>query len=477
MELPQPQRRVFCNRTLNMRSIQAVGCDMDYTLVHYNSERWERRAFEYAKRQLLAQKWPVEQLSFDPQLACLGLVLDLELGNVVKANRFGHVRQACHGTRMLSYEERREIYTSAPLELSQSRWMFMNTLFSLSEACLYMQLVDLLDAGKLDDVLSEHAMGYEELYRQVKKALDATHLEGKLKAEIMDKPEDYVVLDPELPLALLDLKYSGKKLLLITNSEWNYTQAMMSYAFDRYLPEGTSWRQLFDIVVVQARKPAFFSSNNSVFELVNEEGLLKPYVGKLKLGGIYLGGDARQVEESLGVRGDDILYIGDHIFADVHVSKDLLRWRTALVVRELEQELQEMTSFEQSQVELDEKMHLKTLWEHEYSQLRLALQRRQKGYAPPDVDATDASLKAQMHALRTKLVALDEEVAPLAKTSNELFNRRWGSLMRCGTDKSHLARQIERYADVYTSRVSNLLNYTPFVYLRAPRGSLPHDFD
>ena len=42
-------------------------------------------------------------------------------------------------------------------------------------------------------------------------------------------------------------------------------------------------------------------------------------------------------------------------------------------------------------------------------------------------------------------------------------------------DKSHLARQIERYADVYTSRVSNLLALTPFVYLRSPRGSLPHD--
>src|SRR5262249_41081363 len=31
--LPSPARRVFCNRTLNMRSIRAVGCDMDYTLV------------------------------------------------------------------------------------------------------------------------------------------------------------------------------------------------------------------------------------------------------------------------------------------------------------------------------------------------------------------------------------------------------------------------------------------------------------
>jgi len=36
-------------------------------------------------------------------------------------------------------------------------------------------------------------------------------------------------------------------------------------------------------------------------------------------------------------------------------------------------------------------------------------------------------------------------------------------------------RQVERYADIYTSRVANFRYQTPFVYLRSPRGSLPHD--
>jgi hypothetical protein len=66
-------------------------------------------------------------------------------------------------------------------------------------------------------------------------------------------------------------------------------------------------------------------------------------------------------------------------------------------------------------------------------------------------------------------------LAPLAQSSSELTNERWGLLLRAGNDKSHLARQVERYADVYTSRVSNFLAVTPFVYLRSPRGSLPHD--
>ena len=45
--------------------------------------------------------------------------------------------------------------------------------------------------------------------------------------------------------------------------------------------------------------------------------------------------------------------------------------------------------------------------------------------------------------------------------------------MRAGNDKSHLARQIERYADIYMSRVSSLMYITPFAFLRSARGSLP----
>lgn len=29
-------RGIFCTRTLNLRSISAIGYDMDYTLMHYN---------------------------------------------------------------------------------------------------------------------------------------------------------------------------------------------------------------------------------------------------------------------------------------------------------------------------------------------------------------------------------------------------------------------------------------------------------
>ncbi len=88
---------------------------------------------------------------------------------------------------------------------------------------------------------------------------------------------------------------------------------------------------------------------------------------------------------------------------------------------------------------------------------------------------TASALKARLQELRKEINELDETIAPLARQAVELVNSRWGLLMRAGNDKSHLARQVERYADIYMSRVSNLLQVTPFFYLRAPRGSLPHD--
>jgi hypothetical protein len=300
-------------------------------------------------------------------------------------------------------------------------------------------------------------------------------MEGRLKAEIIADPERFVVLDEELPATLMDLKQAGKKLLVITNSEWSYTRSMMSHVFDRYLPKGSSWRQLFDVVIVEARKPSFFTARNPIFEVVNEEGLLRPYMGKLAAGGVYLGGHARLIEQDLELLPEEILYVGDHVYADVHVTKHIMRWRTALVLRDIEGELAAIENFNPQQAKLTELMADKERLEHEYSVLRLHVQRGEGDHSSAGSTRTKDSLRRRMQQLRTELSTLDTQIAPLARSASELHSQRWGLLMRAGADKSYLARQIERYADIYTSRVSNFGAYTPFVYLRAPRVSLPHD--
>jgi 5'-nucleotidase len=465
------RRGIFCNRTLNLRAIRAVGYDMDYTLIHYRVEEWEKRAYDYLKQHFLSRGWQVEHLSFEPAMVVRGLIIDTEQGNLVKANRFGFIKQALHGTQPMDFEAQRKNYARTIVDLSESRWVFLNTLFSLSEGCFYAQLVELLDQRKLPEV-----MGYADLYKRVRSALDTAHMEGKLKADILADPDRFVDLDPEVPLALLDQKHAGKKLMLITNSEWGYTVPMMTYAFDRFLPKGTTWRDLFDVVIIGARKPDFFSKENPFFEVATEEGLLQPSVGALKPGVAYLGGSARQVEKHLGLSGDEILYVGDHMFGDVWVSKSILRWRTALVLREIEEEIEQGASFSGNEEQLSALMKDKERLEAESRQIRLMVQRRRDSYGPQSTETVEA-LQARLNVLRASLEALDQKVGPLARAATALANPVWGVLMRAGNDKSHLAYQVERYADIYTSRVSNFLLATPFVYLRSPRGKMPHEME
>jgi HAD superfamily 5'-nucleotidase-like hydrolase len=458
-------RRIYCNRTLNLRSIAAIGYDMDYTLVHYRVDHWERRAYDQIRRMLMAEGWPVEQLQFDPSLVTRGLVIDTELGNIVKANRFGFVMRASHGTRAMSFEEQREVYRNFPIDLAEARFHFLNTLFSLSGSCLFAQLVDLYDQRRFPEIL-----GYSDLFQRIHRHLDTTHLEGTLKAEIVADPGTYIDVDPDAPLALLDQLRSGKRLLIITNAEWSYVRTIMAYAFDRFLPKGMTWRDLFELVIVGARKPDFFSARLPLFSIVDEErGHLTPAPQGFPGPGCYVGGDANSVEKYLGLSGSEILYVGDHIFADVRMSKPPAL-ADGLILRELKTRSPSWRAFRPRKRELAARWPKERL-EAEHARTRLDLQRASSVRPRP----ASARCPAAPGRAQERILGLDQQVAPLAREASQAVDARWGPLLRAGHDKSHLARQVEASADIYTSRVSNFLFATPFAYLRAGRGSMPHD--
>ena len=490
-----------------MRSIRAVGYDLDYTLVHYAVEAWETAAYESLRAKLALRGWPVHDLAFDHSSVNRGLIIDRERGNLLKANRFGYVKHAAHGTRPLSPDEKKEAYARTVIDAADERYVFLNTLFSLSEAAMYAQVVDLLDDRALPEVL-----GYADLHDVVRSSLDEAHFEGRLKAEIMERPERFVMMDPDVGRTLVDQKIAGLKLMVVTNSEWTYTRFMLRHAIDPHLPDGMTWREIFDLVIVSARKPDFFGSDGlPAFEVVDEAGLLLPLPsgiasGGIASGGVFLGGNAAMVERYFGLDGSEILFVGDHIYADVLASKSVRRWRTALILREIEDELLALDAFADEQAELAGLMERKARLEHAMSHARMTLRRAEVGAAgaargdpaadllktgpesDPGVDpvvgpvlgpAADAAvlveMRERMEAVRADLLALDARIAPLAERSDALGNARWGPIMRAANDKSFLARQVEQFADVYTSRVSNFGHATPYANFRSPYGSLPHD--
>ncbi|PWZ21481.1 Deoxynucleoside triphosphate triphosphohydrolase SAMHD1 [Zea mays] len=51
---------------------------------------------------------------------------------------------------------------------------------------------------------------------------------------------------------------------------------MMNHAFNRFLPNDVGWRNLFEMVIVSARKPEFFQLSHPLYEVVTDDGLMCP---------------------------------------------------------------------------------------------------------------------------------------------------------------------------------------------------------
>ena len=150
-----------------------------------------------------------------------------------------------------------------------------------------------------------------------------------------------------------------------------------------------------------------------------------------------------------------------------------MRWRTALIVQELEKEIEAQGS----QEELAQHQRIVRLLDEidqcsDYiNQLRTTRKRVQSEHEADD----SSEIIARLHATREQLEA---QLAPLLFSEGSSMNRYWGFMARAGfADKSHLMRQIEKYADIYTSRVSNLFQYTPRAHFRGHRQLLAHEPD
>src|SRR5213082_137314 len=265
-----PSRQIYTNRALQMDQIGVVGFDMDYTLAVYSMRQIEELAFHMTLDRLVANRgYPayLRNLSYDHEFVIRGLVVDKAYGNIFKMDRHNHVGRCYHGRRQLSLDERRALYqTNEKIRLSLPRFAWIDTLFSLPEACLYAEIIEALEARGID-------IDYHKLYEDTRETIDEVHRDGSLKTELKKDLGKYIEPDPELASALHKLRSGGKRLFVLTNSLWDYTDPVMSYLLDGRLAEYASWRNYFDYVIVGAQKPAFFAEHKPFTELRRREPL------------------------------------------------------------------------------------------------------------------------------------------------------------------------------------------------------------
>ena len=63
----------------------------------------------------------------------------------------------------------------------------------------------------------------------------------------------------------------------------------------------------------------------------------------------------------------------------------------------------------------------------------------------------------------------------LERSIADAFNPYWGMLFRDRAELSAFGAQVEDYACIYTSRVTNFRLYSPQWYYRSPRDRMPHE--
>jgi HAD superfamily 5'-nucleotidase-like hydrolase len=383
-------------------------------------------------------------------------------------DRHKEVYKGYHGTRLMTREEIEQLYVSNKLEPHTARYHWIDTLFALCEVTSYAALVTALEAAG-------RSFDPEKLFEDVRSAIDSSHADGSVYARVTADLPRYLDLDPNLPRTLHKLRSAGKKLFVLTNSPWSYTNTVMSYLLGQADGHYGNWQQYFDVVICSAKKPRWFAQGTPLEERT-AQGLV-PVAGALERGHVYEGGSLRDFESRMGMEGPRVLYVGDHIYGDILRSRKDSTWRTALIIQELDQEIEALEASAAIRLRRRQLVEARPLFEDElrYYQGRYKAIARQENTSSHDVDLVRDRIKDQIDRLRTELSNLELEYEELTELNDRAFHPYWGSLLKEMNGLSIFGQQVELYADVYMRRVSSLLGYSPTQFFRSPHDLMPHE--
>jgi HAD superfamily 5'-nucleotidase-like hydrolase len=429
-------------------------------------------------------------------------------------DRHNYVKVVVHGFKAVSTEERLMTYCDSSkvgTSFTGNEYQAMDTLFALAEAYLFCQLVEMKDLVMIDEKKKKNKeyekltnVSYHQMFDEIRKSVDLCHRDGSLKTEVAKDPAKYIVPDESLKELLTTLKTSGRSVFLLTNSLFDYTNVVMNFLISGKTGEekNLDWLEYFDSVFVGSMKPNFFTQdNNIIFEVdaktymlknTDSGGPLTPIGGSdidhvsapssSKPGDgentydskVYQGGSYVHLMDSLGIsRGSDVLYVGDHIFGDILRSKKTLGWRTMLIVPEMDHELEVLEETREEGV-LDELKQLRERRDELDYKLQKIIFEEKRQKEKKKMAKTSEEMK-MVEQLEKDFETAKLEHRKKTKEYHERFHWVWGALMKSGYQNSRFAHQVERYACVYTSKVSNMLRYSPEASFRAFSDTMPHD--
>lgn len=458
--------RVFVNRSLRLSRIEWVGFDMDYTLAVYAQERFDALSVELTVEKMIERGYPtyLRDVQFEPRFPIRGLLIDKRHGHVLKMNRFKVVQKGYHGFEPLARDVVAELYHEKRIRPHTSRYRWIDTLFEMCEVAAYAGTVDALEKRK-------ERVDFGKLFDDIRASIDGAHRDGSIYKAVTADFARFVERDVGLARTLHKLRSSGKKIFLLTNSPAHYTDSMMNYLVGAAMPEYPHWKNFFDVIITAAMKPRWFREGREFMECDGD--VFRALRDKFERGKIYAGGNLKDFERFAGITGNEVLYVGDHIYGDMLRSKKETSWRTAMIIPELGQELAAHDASELQMARLHELEEVRGRLEDELRYYQASW--KNHGRRADSASEERTQLRRRMERLRGELRAIDAEQRDLSRAIDKIFHPYWGSLLKDRHEMSMFGVQVDHYADIYMRRVRCLEPYSPQQHFRSPHELMPHE--
>uniref|UniRef100_A0A8C4SHB9 5'-nucleotidase domain containing 3 n=1 Tax=Erpetoichthys calabaricus TaxID=27687 RepID=A0A8C4SHB9_ERPCA len=442
---------IFANNEMSLEDIEIYGFDYDYTLAFYSKDL-HTLIFNIARDILVGEhRYPEGLRAYDyiPDFVIRGLHYDVQKALLMKIDAFHYIQLGTvyRGLHPVSDKEVVAMYEGSHVPLEQMSDFYGKS----SHGHTMKQFMDIFSLPEMtllscvNDYFMRHNIDYEpvHLYKDVKESIGDVHVKGILYRSVEADIEKYVCYGEQTQAVLRKLADHGKKMFLITNSPFDFVNRGMNYI------AGKDWRDLFDVVIVQADKPDFFNDRRKPFRKVNNKGvLLWDRIHELEKGQIYKQGNLYEFLRLTGWRGSKVLYFGDHIYSDLADLTLKHGWRTGAIIPELRSEIKIMNTKEF----VDTMTWLQGL---------TGLLERMQVYR----DAESQMVLREW---------IKEREGMRSKTKN-IFNPQFGSLFRTYHNPTYFSRRLSRFADIYMASLSCLLNYDLHHTFFPRRNPLQHE--
>lgn len=450
--------KVYANSYVDLAKVDTVGFDYDYTLVTYKNELLDLIYSMALKRLVYDFQYPMEMLNsgmkFDPMFSVRGLAVDRENAWVCHLSYTHKVAVAYEGRQKVTRERLMKEYSGKRAlnpQQRKNRLKPLNDLFSMAECCLIADVVQFFKDRSLP-FCSRNAVS------DILGAIGSTHISGDFHRIVAADPEKYFEPRPHLKEVLLKLKESGKRLIFVSNSPFWYVDAGMKYVI------GENWREMWDVVIVSAGKPSFYTESLRPFRLVDSETGLVQFkkVDRLDPGQVYSAGCLLELTKCLdwvskpatletdsdlqgqftggsSLQSPNVLYIGDSLFADLVDAKRNFGWTTAAVTPEVGIE-----DAKANRVQFANSQSVINLLLYSLREIQDIL-----GNGPrteEDIEVIDK---------------LERMVAIWREEQNKMLGNPFGSVFRAKYQPSLFAHSLRRYCDLYMSNISALRHYSP----------------